>query len=304
MTRACYDARDFARSEQMARALIDLGRPTNRAASGHLLSPEDLDTRDLAYVEGLHFLGLSLDPRGAVPERLKWLERARDEALSLDAEDEVRQALQARVFNSLAEQLSQDGSYDFESAKTWFHRSIDIKSSLKPQDKPGLARAYGGLGRLYLFAARGVEEGRLSLLKHAREYFEEDVKLCQDYGDVAGECQMHSHLGEVALLSEHAADAVSAYERSLELAQSGISRGFALMGLAKAHDVLGEGQGVQGAMQSLVDFAIDEHPPAWMHGMIADLFDALEQFDVEALSRIDEAREALGMVPDAPTEEE
>lgn len=247
MARACYDARSFDLAIQIARALEALGLLPDEPQD----EPDALVLRAMARAEGLHFIGLSLSPRDEAPQRLEYLEQTVQvvEALELrvmawaeqgalqDSAKSLEEiaALKGRVYNSLAEQLSQRATYDFMSARQWFHRSIDLKRSLKPEDKPGLARAYGGLGRLHLFYADAQEgSSAKDYVERAQGYFEQDLAMCQDYGDVAGECQMQSHLGDCALRQGRVADAVEHYVASVRLAATPINKAFALIGLLKA----------------------------------------------------------------------
>lgn len=303
MTRACYDARRFELSVEMAEALVALGDPDGDGAADRLMDNRDLAVRDLAFVEGLHFLGVSLDPREQASERLEWLERAEQVALGLDQDDPQRHALVARVQNSLGEQLSQGSTYDFERAQKSFQQSIAIKRELKPNDKPGLARAYGGLGRLYLFGARKIQgRKQQTMLQRARGYFLEDVELCQDYGDVAGECQMHSHLGECEQLMGQLAAAMTHYERSNALAESTISRGFALLGMMRVqHALLDEAtdddqemnEGLTHIATELCHLVLDEGVPGFMQGMLLEVLDAPQLIqDMPELLR--DARITLG----------
>ena len=224
-------------------------------------------------------------------------------AEALDSTDEERRALQARVFNSLGEQLAQKATYDFDEAKRWFHRSITLKEKLKPQDKPGLARAYGGLGRLYLFAARDHDgETRENLLHQAQEHFQEDIELCKDYGDISGECQMHSHLGECSLLLECYKDAALSYERSLALAQNPISQGFALIGLIRSHDALGEAEAASETAGTICALALEHDLPPFLRPMLLEVLD-LPTVHAEGIASWDDARHALGDVGSAGEEE-
>lgn len=305
MTRACYDARRFDKARELAEALVDIGRPGPRKKNERQLSENDAEIRDMAYIEGLHFVGLSIAFAQA-EERLEWIERAYEEAEKLDMSDEPRRALRARVVNSLGEQLAQLATYDFERAKTCFNQSISIKRELKPQDKPGLARAYGGLGRLYLFAAKKDEHQRGALLKKASTYFQEDIDLCQDYGDVAGECQMHSHMGECDLLLERYEEAVTSYKRSLELAQNPISSGFALIGLLKATDALSDRDAATTHARAACELALNNSLPPFLSPMLLGAI-KLESVRADEITEFDDARQALGDEPPADragTEEE
>ena len=298
MTRACYDARRFTQAVEMAEALVALGDPDGAAGTERLMEAHDIEIRDIAYVEGLHFLGVSLDPREQAAERLEWLERAERVATTLDMDDPRRRALFARVQNSLGEQLSQGSTYDFERAQKSFQQSVAIKKELKPVDKPGLARAYGGLGRLYLFAARKIEDdsARRPLITRARTYFQEDVELCQDYGDVAGECQMHSHLGECEWLLGNADQAVSHYERSMELSQSAISNAFALLGLMKIALAEG-GERLQRYAPRTLRFVEENTLAPFLVPMFVEVLDQAPVREL-GLQGQDEALEKLGVSRD------
>ena len=284
MARACYDARRFDDAVRVAEALIELGDPD---------APDDDLPHDhlIGHIEGLHFKGLSLSP-GEAQERLLWLERARAEVANLDDESTAHRALEARVYNSLAEQLSQKATYDFAAAESWFERSVSLKRDLDPPDKPGLARSHGGLGRLHLFAARETEgDRRETLIISARGHFEEDVRLCREYGDVAGECQMHSHLGECALMGEEFGEAAAAYERSLALAHTGISKGFALAGLLRALDAEGDAEGLADAAARAATLALETSLPPFLAPILAGALE-LDGVDPDQ-GRVAEALEAL-----------
>ncbi len=284
MARACYDARRFDDAIRVAEGLIELGDPD---------APDDNLPHDhlLGHIEGLHFKGLSLSP-GDAEQRLVWLERARAEVAHLDPEPAEHRALQARVYNSLAEQLSQKASYDFAAAESWFERSLALKLEIDPPDKPGLARTHGGLGRLHLFAARDSEGDRQgTLIESARGHFEEDVRLCREYGDVAGECQMHSHLGECALLTKQYEEAVDAYERSLALAQNDISRGFAFAGMLRALDALGDAERLADAAARTATLALESKLPPFLKPILAGAL-KLEAIDPD-VGRVADALAAL-----------
>ncbi len=214
--------------------------------------------RQLARIEGMHFVGVSL-PFDQPHERLRWLERAREaiDALASPGADsgvEVQTpgepardsaagelapvlALAARVYNSLAEQRAAPATFDLAIATRCFERSIALKRALSPPDKPGLARSYGGLGRLHLLMARQQDapDQARAFAQRARDYLEQDLTLCRDYGDVHGECQMLSHLGECALRLGDPDGAVTHYQGSLALTSAPEARGFALAGLLRAH---------------------------------------------------------------------
>ena len=299
MARACYDARRFEDAIQIAQALDALDEPEGSSD----VEPSALVERRIARVEGLHFIGLSLDPRGQAKERLAHLELAAsavEAILALELTERERQevlALKGRLSNSLGEQLSQPMTYDFARAKACFDQSVAIKSSLRPEDKPGLARALGGLGRLFLYSldqpaprVDGLDAAqRLAL---ARERFEQDLSMCQDYGDIAGQCQMHSHLGDCAMRQGRMEDAATHYQTSIQLAASSVNLAFALIGLLRVRDAQADAQGAVQAGQRLVELVLGGGLPGFLSPHIAKALqechidsDLVQGFD-EAMSKI------------------
>lgn len=300
MARASYDGRRFDLALEIAQHMVDVGQSVTESD----VEIELYLHHQVVYIEGLHFIGLSLSPREEAKERLEVLTDAMNvaDALSQTIERAVMNgridaslwplkvtALKGRLFNSLGEQRSNQVTYDFEQARRWFHRSVEIKKSLTPQDKPGLARAYGGLGRLYLFATT-YEEGQdeHSYLKRAQHYLEEDIGLCRDYGDVAGECQMHSHLGQCALRQGAPERAVHHYESSLELASSTINTAFGLVGLHDAVEAMNEAAYRAKVIDRIIAFVLDGGVPPFLSTKFLAILES-SHTDPEAHEGYDEA---------------
>lgn len=176
--------------------------------------------------EGHHFIGISLPPK---PETRDEREEHLREALVLlndiPEPDPETKRLRGRVMNSLANLLSDEesDSEEREEARSLYERRIGLNETHKLGDLQGLAMSHGGLGRLLLYHASEVEE--------ARKYFEEDLQLAKEIGDVGGQVQMHSHLGECALRLSKNDEARRQYELSLEEASAWTSVCFALVGL-------------------------------------------------------------------------
>ena len=88
--------------------------------------------------------------------------------------------------------------------------SIKIKESLPIKDLPGLARAYGGLGRLYLFKDPcNCEQAIL--------YFNKDLEISKELNDTFGVSNMYSLLGMAYRLKKDCKQANEYYEKSLKL---------------------------------------------------------------------------------------
>lgn len=178
------------------------------------------------HAEGHHFIGISL-PREPETrdERQKHLEEALRilNAIPHKSQDALR--LKGQVMNSLAELLVENEPSDAERrrARRLFEERIELNETHKLGDLQGLAMSHGGLGRLLLYQASDPAQ--------AKEHFQDDLDLAEELGDVRGQIQMHSHLGECALTLSNLENAREHYEQSLELASGWVSKCFALAGL-------------------------------------------------------------------------
>ena len=174
VARACYDAGTaselksyFAKAAEISSSIIESA------------------TMDLERAEGLHFRAISLlsaESQGLLLEARELLELPREE------EDLQATALLARIYSSLGETLMWSPvSTDVEAAQDYFEKSIDIKQRPEIHDKPGLARSYGGLGRLMQFKRGDIDA--------ARKLYQMDLDISLEIGDLGGQSQMHSLLG-------------------------------------------------------------------------------------------------------------
>jgi tetratricopeptide (TPR) repeat protein len=178
------------------------------------------------HAEGHHFIGVALPRKPQYrEERRKHLEEAYQLLKNIPGEDQEALRLQGHVMNSLAELLVEDEPSEEERirARDLYERRIEINERHKLGDLQGLAMSHGGLGRLFLYNESDPEA--------AREHFEEDLQLAEELGDVGGQVQMHSHLGECALALGNLEEAHRQYEQSLNKADSWVSECFALAGL-------------------------------------------------------------------------
>lgn len=181
--------------------------------------------------EGHHFIGISLPPKSETrDEREKHLREALTLLNDVPEPDRETKRLQGRVMNSLANLLS-DGESDpqeRQKARHLYERRIELNESQKLGDLQGLAMSHGGLGRVLTHPDAVVER---SDVEAAKKHFEEDLRLAKEIGDVSGQAQMHSHLGECALRLSNNGGARDQYEMSLEKASAWIPECFALVGL-------------------------------------------------------------------------
>jgi len=181
---------------------------------------------DLERAEGHHFVGISLDRRSQCDALRQHLDDARALVAGAPSTELAARALLARIDNSYAEIVMWGSPDDRQLARELFEESIVIKSTAETQDRPGLARSYGGMGRLALFASPPD-------LERARHYLQLDLDLSEELRDISGQAQMQSLLGacdlESASLHEAAGraqeatvsrrDALTRYASSWEFAQ-------------------------------------------------------------------------------------
>ena len=186
----------------------------------------------LILAEACHLLGLSIDFRQHAAERMQTLQKAMDYASSTDEHTtDILRTLSA-IHNSLGEEYSKiawDNHALKETARKHFQSSIALKSHKEINDKPGLARSYGGLGRLEMtIPPKNIEK--------ALEYFREDLRIAEEIGDKMGVIIMRSSMGNCHLLLGHYEKARAAFEKSLNLSERPSDKAFALLGLLKVYD--------------------------------------------------------------------
>jgi len=193
--RACYDAGAQHGAQEWFTKTVDFSK-------AYLLPSDSL----LLQAEGHHFIGISLNPRDTdlIQTRLDHLYKA------LELAKEEDSAVYAKIANSLAEALSYGSSEDKEKAKELFVTSLHIKENAEIKDLPGIARTYGGLGRLTFFSdSPDIEE--------AKKYFIKDLEIAKEIDDKRGISQMNSFLGSCALKQSKNEEAIGFYNKSIQM---------------------------------------------------------------------------------------
>ncbi|MFB6272828.1 MAG: AAA family ATPase [Salinibacter sp.] len=180
--------------------------------------------------EGHHLTGVALRKKSEGKKNSKdHLEKALRLLKDIPGDRQKVLRLQGQVMNSLAELLvdqeSTDESEPLARARELYQRRIELNEKYKLGDLQGLAMSHGGLGRLLLHHKPDPDP------EQARKHFRDDLKLAKELGDVRGQIQMHSHLGECALRLSNLDEARHHYEQSLEKASGWVSKCFALAGL-------------------------------------------------------------------------
>jgi len=174
---------------------------------------------DLIQAEGRQIVAISLE-RSKKEEILKQLREAYKLIMISDEESMRVRELRSRIENSLAERLTYGSSEEKNEAERLFLRSIEIKEEL--MDKPGLARSWGGLGRLYL---------EMNKIEKARTCFEKDLELCRQIGDKGGEVKMYSFIADCFGRNGKFNEARESYKNSFQLADGLNDKLFAARGL-------------------------------------------------------------------------
>lgn len=192
--RACYDAGAQNGSQEWFARAVTVSRE-------QLLGSD----KDFLQVEGHHFIGISLNPRDPTltSERFKHLEKAVTMAKPYPM-------IYARVANSLAEALNDGDEKSEQRAKTLFLESLEIKESAEIKDLPGIARSYGGLGRLAYFS-------KTPRYEEAREYFLKDLEISLEIKDTLGISKMNSFLGGCFLKEGKYAEALKHFDKSIAM---------------------------------------------------------------------------------------
>ncbi|MCF7912828.1 MAG: AAA family ATPase [Candidatus Cloacimonetes bacterium] len=168
--------------------------------------------------ESNHILAISLSPNRR-EEIIGILKNTYSSLQKMDSSIRTKELL-SRIGNSLAEKLTYGNNEEKIQAEELFRHSIKIKEEL--MDKPGLARSWGGLGRLYL-------ENNDALA--AKECFENDLTLCRQIGDIGGKVKMYSFIAECQCREGNFTEASISYEKSFRSAEDIEDQLFAARGL-------------------------------------------------------------------------
>lgn len=225
---AFYNAKWFQEAEELSKTIIDNKPEPILAAKAH------------------HLAGISLN-RQHGKQRLSHLETALELALQAEAHNPETLRTLGIINNSLGEEFSALAVTDSsakEKAKQYFLESIRYKSMKKNNDTPGLARTYGGLGRLELFALKPD-------YNEALLWFQKDLDLSLQIGDVLGQTKMHSSMARCYLKLGNFDQAKQAYHQSLQMAELPSDKAYALLGLMEVYDNLPDENRVRETIESL-----------------------------------------------------
>jgi len=231
LTRCFYEAGVSSRDQKYFTLAVELGK--------QIVSETD---NELEKAEAFQFIGLSLSPKEK-DEIIKNLEESRALLLPIFENTLKAKQLLARVDNSLAEKLTYPPNPNKKRAEELFGNSIKIKTEFN--DKPGLARSYGGLGRLL------VEEKKYA---EAEVQFQKDLDICKEIQDLGGVVKMLSQIADCKMKQNDFDAALEMYEASYQKAGGLNDRLFAARGyiIASGLSIAGKRSGEFGKL--LVDY--------------------------------------------------
>jgi len=178
---------------------------TTEIAEKYLITSKNKTTQ----AQGYHFAALGLDNSFENKDKkTKYFEKALEFAKD-------NKELWAQIANSYAGYLSFCTDEEKKYAKKLYLKSEKIKQRLPIKDLPGLARTYGGLGRLALFS-------NPCDCKEAIEYLNKDLDISQDLKDNFGISNMYSMLGMAYRLKNDCKTAIDYYNKSLNMKHNSI----------------------------------------------------------------------------------
>ncbi len=196
VVRACYDTALQNNYDQTWFA------KSSEVAKDYLLSSDS----ELMQAEGHHFIAVSMKAKSDEERKIQ-LEHY-TQAIALTKESHP--TAYAKIANSLAEALTYGDDESKKKAKALFLDSLHIKENADIKDLPGMARTYGGLGRLYLsFRPPHTEEAEI--------YFKKDLDIAEELNDQLGISKMHSFLGTCKKEAKKYTDAIIYYDKSIKM---------------------------------------------------------------------------------------
>ncbi len=231
--RTFYDSRQFDACEFIAQ---------------HILKTCD---NILFIAEAYLYLGLSY-PMNNNQLRINTIEKGLSLLNNEIINSNDSQFLLGKIYNTLGEEYLKMAMNEPElkdKAYNYFLMSLEIKKSIN--DTPGIAKVYGGLGRIELFI-KPVN------LDNAINYFDNDLKISIDIGDLNGQVQMYSLIGECLIQKGKLNDAKLSYEESLKLAQRIRDKFFAYLGLLNIYDKVSDNTELQDIINEFIRFIQNE----------------------------------------------
>jgi len=197
--------------EPVLEALYVCYRQGFKNIKSNILSLTDTPPENCDHIA--HFYNYLLISEDDVKEGVLGLEKLVDNALSMET--------QSKVFNALGELYTNENP---EKAIQYFEKSIKIKTEI--DDIPGLARSLGGIGRLHLYTIKDIEK--------AIYYLQEDLSICEQINDKVGLAKINSQIGYGYYELNQFEIAQKHYKKALTFSNSGIDKAFSLIGLIKS----------------------------------------------------------------------
>ena len=242
VARACYEAGADSGDQNHFEEAVRIGRLIIERAK-----------TPFEQAEGYHFIGISL-PTNQHRKRDENLRKAINILKTFSENDIQGQALLARIQNSMAEQLSYGSLEAKAEAEELFWKSIETKIRPELYDRPGLARSYGGLGRLAYFADSPD-------ISTARIYFEIDLCFSEQLEDRTGRTKMHSFIGACDKAENKIDDAINHYQIAFDMAEGSIDKIYSAIGLIECYSVKGQKDEINNLGENLLSLAKEKGIP-------------------------------------------
>jgi tetratricopeptide (TPR) repeat protein len=259
-TRAAYDAalqnnysQDwFAKSAQIAKEYLLSSKSTLMQAEGH------------------HFIAICMKPQEENEKKIQ-LEHFNN-AINLTKKDYP--AAYAKIANSFAESLSYGDIDSKKQAKELFLDSLRIKENAEIKDLPGMARTYGGLGRLAFFSVPPQ-------IEEAENYFKKDLEIAEEINDLRGISQMNSFLGSCKKETGKFEDAVAYYNKSIEMKNNAFDVHASYEGKLSCLDSMNDNSQLFDTIKRYVKIIDDlGTPPPFMVGKIVAVVEKYAEEDI------------------------
>jgi hypothetical protein len=188
--------------------------------AAHPASPQE-------EAQARHIMAVSQPPERRA-QRVAGLRQAYALMQHAAAEDREASRWFAQIVNSLAKELAKGTAAEQDEAARLFEFRLQLDNERQLGDLRGMAMAVAGLGRLQWYhEPKNAAE--------AERRFRQNLEISEAIGDITAQAKMHSLLGACALEKSSVDEALTHYERSLELAGDLNDRCFAAAGLLRCY---------------------------------------------------------------------
>jgi tetratricopeptide (TPR) repeat protein len=253
VAQVCYDVGHRGHEEKWR----DEATGLCQQIAAHPASPQD-------EAQARHIMAVSQPPERR-DERIAELRKAYALLQHAAAADREASRWFAEIVNSLAKELGKGTAAERDEAQRLFELRLQLERERQLGDLRGMAMATAGLGRLQWYhEPKNAAE--------AEQRFRQNLEISEAIGDITAQVKMHSLLGACALEKSAVEQALSHYQRSLELADDLIDRCYAAVGLLQCHQRQQHLEQFEATAQSLLGWiGRDAIPPDCRNPLLAVL---------------------------------